>query len=59
LSMYLSDIFVSASALAGVPGLSIPVDKTKTGLPVGLQILGPRLFEGKVLQFGSAIEKNL
>ncbi|MDP2684015.1 MAG: Asp-tRNA(Asn)/Glu-tRNA(Gln) amidotransferase subunit GatA [bacterium] len=57
ISMYLADIFVSASALAGIPGLSIPAGKTKSGLPVGLQILGPRLFEGKVMQLGYAIER--
>lgn len=58
ISMYLADVFVSPAAIAGIPGLSLPVDKTKAGLPVGLQILGPRLFEGKVLQLAFALEKN-
>lgn len=57
LAMYLSDIFVSPAALAGIPGLSVPAGKTKKGLPVGLQILGPRLQEGRVLQLGYSLEK--
>lgn len=52
LALYLADIMVSPSALAGVPALSIPVGNTKAGLPVGLQIIGPRLGEERVLQLG-------
>lgn len=55
LAMYLSDIFVSSAALAGIPGLSVPVGETKNNLPVGMQILGPRLQEGLVLQVGQAV----
>ena len=57
LAMYLTDIFVSPAAVAGIPGLSVPVEKTKAQLPVGLQILGPRLSEGLVLRVGHAIEQ--
>lgn len=52
LAMYLADIFVSASAVAGIPGLSVSAGMTKAGLPVGLQILGPRLMEERVLNVG-------
>lgn len=58
LSMYLADIFVSASAVAGIPGLSVPAGKTKTGLPVGLQIIGPRLQEERVLNVGYWVEQT-
>lgn len=57
LAMYLADIFVSPAAVAGVPGLSIPAGTTKANLPVGLQIIGPRLQDAKVLQFGHALER--
>ncbi|OGH66417.1 MAG: aspartyl/glutamyl-tRNA amidotransferase subunit A [Candidatus Magasanikbacteria bacterium RIFCSPHIGHO2_02_FULL_41_13] len=57
LAMYLADIFVGPAAVSGIPGLSIPAGKTKTGLPVGLQILGPRLKEEKVLNLGYWAEK--
>lgn len=52
LAMYLADIFVGPMALAGIPALSIPVGKTQAGLPIGLQIAGPRLAEAQVLQVG-------
>jgi len=40
LSMYLSDIFTIPANLAGIPGMSVPCGFTKSGLPVGMQILG-------------------
>ena len=55
LAMYLSDALVSPASLAGVPGLSVPAGKTRAGLPVGLQIIGPRLGESSVLAVGSHI----
>ena len=58
LSMYLADVFVSPAAVAGIPALSVPVEKTKAGLPVGLQVIGPRMFEGKVMQLAYAIEHD-
>ncbi len=55
LAMYLADVFVSPAAVAGLPAISIPVGKTKKGLPVGLQIIGPRLAEEKVLQLAKLL----
>lgn len=55
LAMYLADVFVSPSAVAGVPGLSVPAGMTKDGLPVGLQIIGPRLGESQLFRLGHAI----
>jgi len=40
LSMYLSDIYTISANLAGLPALSVPCGMTKSGLPIGLQILG-------------------
>ena len=57
LAMYLDDVFVSPAAVAGVPALSVPVGKTSGGLPIGLQIIGPRLREEIVLQVGSLVER--
>ncbi len=57
MAMYLADIFVSPSAVAGIPALSVPAGKTKSELPVGLQIIGPRLQEEKVLNVGYWAEK--
>jgi len=57
LAMYLADVFVGPAAVAGIPGLSVNAGKTKSGLPVGLQIMGPRLKEEKVLNVGYWMEK--
>ncbi len=56
LAMYLADVFVSPASVAGVPALSVHGGMTKDGLPVGVQIIGPRLEEARVLQLGHALE---
>ncbi len=56
LAMYLADIFVSPASVAGVPALSVNGGMTSKGLPVGVQIIGPRLEEARVLQLGHALE---
>jgi len=58
LSMYLADVFVSPAAVAGLPAISIPVGKTKGGLPVGMQIIGPRLREDLIFKFANLCEKK-
>lgn len=57
LKMYLSDIFTVTANLAGIPGLSIPIGFTSKGLPVGLQILGPRFSEKLLFKIGHAYEQ--
>ncbi|OOZ37786.1 Asp-tRNA(Asn)/Glu-tRNA(Gln) amidotransferase subunit GatA [Solemya velesiana gill symbiont] len=47
-SMYLSDIYTIAVNLAGLPGMSIPVEPV-AGKPVGLQIIGNYFQEAKLL----------
>lgn len=51
IKMYLSDVFVSPASLAGLSALSVPCGFAE-GLPVGLQIIGPRLAEELPLRFG-------
>lgn len=40
------------------PAISIPCGFTDAGLPVGLQIVGPRFSDRLVLQFASALERQ-
>lgn len=56
LAMYLADVFVSPAAVAGIPALSVPVGKTSAGLPVGMQVMGPRLGDTAVLSVGQILE---
>ena len=56
MAMYLADVLVSPAALAGLPALSVPGGKTKAGLPVGVQVIGPRLAEGLVMRVGKNLE---
>jgi aspartyl-tRNA(Asn)/glutamyl-tRNA(Gln) amidotransferase subunit A len=49
LTMYLSDIYTVAANLTGVPAVSFPAGDIK-GLPMGLQLMGPRWSEGVLLQ---------
>ena len=52
LKMYLADVFTVAANLAGIPALAIPAGFTKSGLPVGFQLLGPRFSEDALFKLG-------
>ncbi len=41
----------------GIPAISIPCGFSKSGLPIGLMIAGPRFSEGKVLALAQAYER--
>lgn len=41
----------------GNPAISVPCGFSKTGLPIGLMIAGPRFSEGRVLALANAYEK--
>ncbi len=50
LQMYLSDIFTIPINLAGICGISIPAGMSKSGLPIGLQLLGRPFGEETILR---------
>ncbi len=58
LHMYLGDIFTVTANLAGICGLSVPCGRTRVGLPVGLQVLGPAFGEEKIIRVGAAFERS-
>lgn len=57
LAMYLADIYTVTGDLAGVPGISVPCGNTRSGLPIGLQVLGRHFDEGTVLRVAQAVER--
>ncbi len=62
LSMYLSDVFTIGANLAGLPAISIPGGFTQAEpggsppLPIGFQLIGPRLGEPTLLAAAAAHE---
>ena len=58
LQMYLSDVMNTPSSLAGLPGISIPCGFTKSGLPIGLQLLAPPFEEEKIMRVAYTFEQN-
>jgi aspartyl-tRNA(Asn)/glutamyl-tRNA(Gln) amidotransferase subunit A len=59
LKMYLGDIFTVPANLAGICGISVPCGATASGLPVGLQMLGPAFGEGTILRAAYAYEQEV
>jgi aspartyl-tRNA(Asn)/glutamyl-tRNA(Gln) amidotransferase subunit A len=55
-TMYLSDIYTIAANLAGLPGMSIPVEPAD-GLPVGLQIIGNYFAEARLLNVAHRLQR--
>ena len=47
--MYLSDVYTVPVNIAGLPAISIPCGKDKTGLPIGMQIIGNKFNENIIL----------
>ncbi len=53
LSMYLADLFTVQASLCGLPAISIPNGKDKSGMPIGLQIIGKAFDEENLLSFSN------
>ena len=51
IKMYLEDIFTVQANITGLPAISLPVGKHSNGLPFGLQLMGRRFEESKLLAF--------
>ena len=54
-AMYLEDLMSVSLNLAGVPGLAVPVGETKAGLPLGLQLVGPRRSDKSLINFAKEL----
>ena len=56
LEFYALDLFTVAMNLAGVPACSVPCGVAQNGLPLGIQVVGPRFTDMRVLQLAKHIE---
>ena len=57
LKMYLEDIFVTGASLAGLPAISIPAGFSEE-MPVGLQLIGARFGEEKIVEIAKVFQEN-
>ena len=58
LEMYLADICTVSVNIAGLPGISIPCGVDSEGMPVGMQLIGNKFDEEKLLNMAYIFEQK-
>ena len=58
LEMYLADICTVSVNIAGLPAISIPCGVDGDNMPIGMQIIGNKFEEGKILNTAYAFEQK-
>ena len=58
IQMYLEDIFTVLANLTGLPAISLPLGKNSNGLPFGIQLMGKKFEDKKMLNFSKHLEEN-
>lgn len=56
MAMYLSDLFTTFVNLAHIPALSVPAGKAQDRRPIGMQIVGAKFSEEKILRLAKTLE---
>ena len=59
LEMYLADICTVSVNVAGLPGISIPCGVNSEGMPIGMQLIGNRFEETKILNAAYTFEQAI
>ena len=59
LAMYLNDVFTVPTSLAGLPAIALPIGLSKTGLPLGLQIIGRAFDEETIFKAADVLEREV
>lgn len=54
-AMYMEDMMSVSTNLAGIPGLAVPAGETTNGLPIGLQLVGPRRSDKTLIEFSKEL----
>jgi aspartyl-tRNA(Asn)/glutamyl-tRNA(Gln) amidotransferase subunit A len=55
ITMYLQDIFTVHANLAGIPAISLPKGNHSNGMPFGMQLMGAKNEDAKLLRFSSEL----
>lgn len=58
LAMYLNDVFTTPANLVGVPGISVPMGFSKSGLPIGVQLMSAPFEEQVLFDAAFALEER-
>ncbi len=58
LQMYMEDMMSVLPSLAGVPAISVPAGESRSGLPIGVQLIGPRKSDQVLLNIAKTIEES-
>ena len=58
LKKFLNDYFTVTVNLAGLPGLTIPVQKDSSGLPIGVQLIANQFKENNLYKAGLCLEES-
>jgi aspartyl-tRNA(Asn)/glutamyl-tRNA(Gln) amidotransferase subunit A len=59
MDMYLSDIYTISVNLAGLPAISLPIEKNKDGMPIGLQLIAKAYDEQTLFDGAMSLEKEI
>ena len=58
IKMYLADVMTVPASLAGLPAVSVPAGKTDAGLPIGVQLIGKRRDDARLLALAKTMEEK-
>ncbi len=58
IKMYLSDIFTVPVNIASLPAINIPCGKDSANMPIGMQLIGDKFTEQKLLNIAEFFETN-
>ena len=59
IKMYLNDVMTVPTSLAGMPAISVPAGSDANGMPIGVQLMGPRKSDASLLSLARSMEGNL
>lgn len=58
LEMYLADICTASVSIAGLPGISVPCGVNSDNMPIGMQLIGNKFEEEKILNAAYTFEQE-